>query len=533
MHSSLKKISSLVWHPFLLTLFALLVLLAANYGRLPLVQTLRPLLVCIMLAMLLLVLFRWLVKDGQRAGLLVSLTLLLFYSYGHVYGLLEGSQLLGVNIGRHRILLVIYALLFILGVALILRCKRSALPWTQWVNLCTLLLVILQLGQLGLAAYENRLLKMKVEKDVTVVDNDPIIVNSNANINRPDIYFIILDTYTRQDAFQQVLGYDNSGFVEDLRARGFTIADCSMSNYNSTSASVLTSLEMIPLDELTPALGQGYQNLIYLDPYLENNRVSATLADLGYTSVVFESGYSPTELVPADVYLTSEPGLSAILRGGLTRYESLIVQSSAGILVYDFSDHLPSSLRYFLDATYVAHRERILFQLDAVGELQDIQSPKFVFAHILAPHTPFVFTSEGLPVERSTPFTLNDDPELIDREQYRQHFIGQTQYINTRVIDLVDRILAQPGDPVIIIQGDHGLPRSGIWVNAILNAIRLPGGEDMIYPSISPVNTFRLVFNKLFDAGLTFAEDRSCRFNRADPTSCTIVVEPSAQCALP
>jgi hypothetical protein len=53
--------------------------------------------------------------------------------------------------------------------------------------------------------------------------------------------------------------------------------------------------------------------------------------------------------------------------------------------------------------------------------------------------------------------------------------------------------------PVIIIQGDHGpwlQPRAKrFW---ILNAYYLPGHMDNLYPDLSPVNTFRLVFNAYF-----------------------------------
>ena len=313
--------------------------------------------------------------------------------------------------------------------------------------------------------------------------------------------------------------------------RGFYVASCSLSNYNATSASLVTSLEMQYLYELDPPLSTGYKNLTYLDPYLQDNRVSATLKAAGYTLVTFESGYMPTELVPADVYLAPDAG--SLFTGGLSRYESLVMQSSLGILVYDFADRLPKSFQYFLDAPYVAHRERILFELDQLGKLEAIGQPKFVFAHILAPHTPFVFTRDGRPVDRDTPFTLNADPELNDKQLYDQRFVEQTIFINTQVLGLVDQILAQPGDPVIILQGDHGLPSSGEWATAILNAIRMPEGHESLYPTMSPVNTFRLVFNQLFDAGMDLSPDRSCRFKRGDPASCEIFVEPSPQCALP
>jgi hypothetical protein len=45
---------------------------------------------------------------------------------------------------------------------------------------------------------------------------------------------------------------------------------------------------------------------------------------------------------------------------------------------------------------------------------------------------------------------------------------------------------------------------------AILNAYYLPGVDsDLIYPSISPVNTFRLILNTYFGADLPLLPDES------------------------
>jgi hypothetical protein len=531
MRSLFKKLSGLIWHPFFLLLYALLSLLVANYGRISRGSTLRPTLLFFVLAGIMLVLGRRLFKDWHRAGLITSLSLLLFFSYGHIYGLLEGTSLLGLDIGRHRVLLTVFVLVWAGLCILIFRSKASVQGWTWSLNLITFILVVLQVSQLGLVARQTGAATGSVYTLDGPSSGTPIAVEMPVSAERPDIYFIILDTYTRQDAYQEVLGYDNTDFIEALRQRGFYIAGCSLSNYTATSASLIASLEMQYLDELNPPLGTGYKNLTFLDPFLQQNRVSATLKATGYTLVTFESGYMPTELVGADVYLA--PDAANLLTGGLTRYESLVMQSSLGILVYDFAEHLPASVQYFLDAPYVAHRERILFELDQLGRLEAIGRPKFVFAHILAPHTPFVFTWDGQPVDRDTPFTLNDDPELNDKVLYNQRFIDQTLFINTRMLELIDQILAQEGDPVIILQGDHGLPSSGKWATAMLNAIRLPDGEENLYPTMSPVNTFRLVFNQLFDAGLSVSPDRSCKFKRGAPTSCEVFIEPSLQCALP
>jgi hypothetical protein len=525
-----KKLQGIIWHPFLFGLFVILSLLSANLQRLPASHILRPLLVLLFFTTLLFYLLVWLVKDRHPAGVILSLALFLFFSYGHVYGLLEGTSMLGFDIGRHRVLLPLFLLLFLGGAWSIFKNRPGMIQWTAWLNIITCVLVLFQIIQLTVTGIQSHRLNGMVQGGGEVVTSEAMGLSTGNPIDRPDIYYIILDTYTRQDAFKAVLDYDNSDFIDGLRSRGFYIADCSLSNYNSTSASLTASLEMLYLDQLKPALQKEYRNLIFLDPYLQNNRVIASLEQVGYTTIAFESGYSPTELLTADRYLTRDAGLPGLMTGGLTRYESLLLQSSAGLLVYEFEDRLPPAVHYFLDATYVAHRQRILFELDRLGALQDIPAPKFVFAHLLAPHTPFVFTQEGQPVERNSPFTLNDDPELGDRGLYRQRFIDQTIYINAQVLQLVDRILAQAGDPVIILQGDHGVPSSGAWASAILNAIHLPGGEDSLYPSLTPVNTFRLVFNHLFSTNLPLAMDRSCRFNRSDPASCILIEEPSLFC---
>jgi hypothetical protein len=64
--------------------------------------------------------------------------------------------------------------------------------------------------------------------------------------------------------------------------------------------------------------------------------------------------------------------------------------------------------------------------------------------------------------------------------------------------------------PVILIQGDHGpWLQYGSDQFKILNAYYLPGHNDLLYPSISPVNTFRLVFDTYLGADYPLLEDIS------------------------
>ena len=65
----------------------------------------------------------------------------------------------------------------------------------------------------------------------------------------------------------------------------------------------------------------------------------------------------------------------------------------------------------------------------------------------------------------------------------------------------MDTLLAESDTPpIIILQGDHGpwhQPQDRrMW---ILNAYYLPGHQDKLFSKISPVNTFRYIFNAYFE----------------------------------
>ena len=59
----------------------------------------------------------------------------------------------------------------------------------------------------------------------------------------------------------------------------------------------------------------------------------------------------------------------------------------------------------------------------------------------------------------------------------------------------------------------------------ILNAIRLPGIEEKPYDGITPVNTFRLIFNSYFGGNYEYLEDRMYLSQHGAPYNFTDVTE--------
>ena len=104
---------------------------------------------------------------------------------------------------------------------------------------------------------------------------------------------------------------------------------------------------------------------------------------------------------------------------------------------------------------------------------------------------------------------------------YISRYRDQLAFLNTKLLKAVDAILENSSTPpIVVLQGDHGSrayadldrPEASYFKEnlAILNAYHLPGtAHDRLYPTISPVNTFRLIFKSYFDAELDLLPDVS------------------------
>ena len=527
----MRRLSLWIFHPFFIAAYAVLGLLAYNIQQTRPIYALRPLLVSLLLAAMLVLCFCLLLRDWRRAGLAASFWILLFASYGHIHGAVLGWAGEEAWFSSHSVFLPIAAVLAALALWFAARTK-AAETWTQALNLMGSSLLLLAVVQI--AFYHVPRAFASTSRGSQVDAGEPSVLAPAAGEQAPDIYYIILDMYPRADALATAFAYDNSWFVDEMEQRGFVFPECSQSNYGTTVLSLTSSLNMSMLPEVVPTAASGATDQTVLYPYLQHGRVRETLEEFGYKTVAFETGFSPTEWTDAGYYFAPSQSLSRLLTSGLTPFETLVLQSNMGTLLYDFRNYLPARARTLLDGAYVTHRNRILYVLEELEERAPaIRGPKFVFAHILAPHNPFVFGPDGEVLQRATPFTLNNDRDASKPADYVRGFRDQVNYLDKRLLDVVDSVLAQSkSPPIIVIQGDHGSPRTPDWRLAILNAYYLPDdGAERIYPSISPVNTFRLIFDEYFGGDLGFLPDTHCQANRdASPLLCQPQPDPNPMC---
>ena len=95
--ANIDRIKNFPWHPYLLAIFPTLALLSYNIGEIKMGEALRALLVSLAAAILLTVILRLIVKDMHKAAAISSFILVLFFSYGHIYNILEANSLAGVS----------------------------------------------------------------------------------------------------------------------------------------------------------------------------------------------------------------------------------------------------------------------------------------------------------------------------------------------------------------------------------------------------------------------------------------------------
>jgi hypothetical protein len=148
------------------------------------------------------------------------------------------------------------------------------------------------------------------------------------------------------------------------------------------------------------------------------------------------------------------------------------------------------------------------------------------------PHPPFIFDRSGNAVQTSKPYSLWDNTYFIGGlEEYKRGYVEQVIFINREILQAITSILVRSETPpIIVLMGDHGSASVFDWNldapkctwerTSNLYAILLPGhlADGTLYPTITPVNTFRIIFNTYFGANLPLLEDRSYMMSWQRPT---------------
>lgn len=487
----MKKIISVFlntpWYPIATSAYPALALLNANAGEVQPNAVVRPLLVSILFGGLLYFIIWLFFRNIHKAAFLTTLWLALFFSFGHAYIYIDKKF---PKSNYTTWLAVGWIILFVLAAVWTSRPKLTFVSSAPTLNMVALALLVMSVGQISFEVGPR-------SAHALGADHAPIESDLIAPENPPDVYYFILDSYARQDVLDMAYHYDNTEFLNALQERGFYVGECSQSNYVRTEISLASSLNMMYLQDLDDTFKPENTARSKLWDSLQHSAVRYNFENMGYKTIDFATGFAWNELEDADVFLTPPPFTS-----GLSEFEGLFLRTTLARYAQDFGWVDPDAV---MGQTF---RDRFNNIYDNMSNIARMPEPTFAYIHVISPHPPFVFDSEGNP---TYPPDFWNEQRDYPYDLYTKGYTNQLTWLNKKTLEAIDTILAESDTPpIIILQGDHGpwmQPKDRrMW---ILNAYYLPEHNNELYSTITPVNTFRLVFNKYFGGNYDMLKDVS------------------------
>jgi hypothetical protein len=319
---------------------------------------------------------------------------------------------------------------------------------------------------------------------------------------KPDIFFLVFDAMPSSKSIKEHWGFDNSKVDSFLQQQKFFVASDSKSNYNITMLSVNSCMNMnYFLDEQ-----------IYKDGEIGMlRRGSRSIEENSLLKILKKENYT-IQLSQSVSLQETDHGIESFFSKLLTYH--FLYKTLPGRLYKDLGWHLMryevtnSWLNYFETKGYQKKQKDLLTTIKRVKEVCDTSNtPSFVYAHFLLPHSPFIFDSTG---------RLKSIPQIraIKKKSTELAFYHQVQFADKIISELVLYIKENnQKNSVIVIIGDHGYRNAfgkGYMIFDNLTAIYYPDNNyTQLHPAISPVNIFRATLNKYLGTGLDLLKDSS------------------------
>lgn len=461
-------IKNIPFHAFLLVPALIFFLFAHNYHITTFKSTIRSYEIAIIFSAVIFYISYIFNKQKHKAGVVTTALMLALFFYGFIYEVAEKLYYNGwwPFSEIHRYILLSIFLFAILLCYFLFRAKRTFHSLTYAFNIFVLILFLLNFIRLSVSF-------IKTENNTLADETSNNILTIQRKDSLPDIYYIILDGYANNSVLSEIYHYKKNNLTDYLSKNDFFVAENSRTNYISTSPALSSSLNYSYLDS------NEQKNSIY------NNKVSEYLSGKGYKIVHVRSGFSVTrENYDADTTITLE---------NLSEFERTLLRYSIFRL-----DDLLGYARY----------KTLKEQLSVMYDVFKVKGPKYVFIHIVSPHPPYVCDKNG---------NFKSSPRIINVWwEPKEDYLTQIKYINTETIKFISEIIKRSKvRPIIILQSDHGP-----WIQSnsfqdiyntrsmILNAYHIPyNWKNKLYPTITPVNSFRFIFNGLFNDSISLLKD--------------------------
>lgn len=492
-----NRIRHIPFHFILLPVFFILQIINEYYGLISLRIAFKYFICYLGLSIFLFVVGKFIYRSGVKSALWATSFLLIFFFWGWFHDLIK-------EIGFPHFFTSYSFLLPVIGILIIalsirLKNQKSIIRGTVFLNFLFTIFLMVSIIQLGGKIFSNVDVNNLSAKEV---DSNIDIIPINDSL-KPDVFFIVFDEYASSLSLKRFLNFDNYKLDSMMVSNGFYIARRSMSNYNVTPLSVSSTFNL-------QYFSQNYEGRVFGAKDFQKG-----LYTLGKSFIprFFEAnGYKVMSFA-----LDPLNRISPMKFNNGAHKKIFFMHTFLGRVIKDIFWNFSSFSflhKYFQRnqdeniAEIEAHKKRTINNFTDLKKQMTTSSdkPKFVYAHMLTPHMPFCWDRNGDPVD--TQMSMFDSP-------YK--YVEQLQFVNKLISEIIKISKYTSSRPkVVIIEGDHGYrgytsvqaDRKMQFMN--LNTFYFSDGNyELLYDSISPVNTFRVVLNKYFKQDLQMLKDSS------------------------
>jgi hypothetical protein len=484
MNKILQKYPFFYWA---LPLFFVLHGYLENAGLIPEKDALLLLVFYIIISLLVFLLCKLLLKRNDKGIILATTVMSIFFFFGSLHDFLK--NIAGTTfISRYSILLPVLLISSITVFFILRKHKNDFKIIFTYLNLLFFLLLLFECINLVTLISLSKKSKRQLSNLLIPCEN----------CNTPNVYIIVADEYTGQKSLKEQFGFDNSFFENQLTERGFHVIRNGTSNYNATSYSMSSMLNLDFISGLK-SVTDSKENIETCYEVFKTNQTQLFLENSGYQ--FFNLSNFEFSDNPAPVHSVFLPGSTSPITS----------QTLFGRIYRDLWYHLVTDLKI-----KSAIRNFAYAQLDRNNKLFDQTistikekkvKPKFVYTHLVMPHNPYFFNSEGklAAPEILTPTYRSD----------KKAYIEYLQYTNKKLLEIIDLIQKNSNEPpVILLMGDHGFRHynnsrsDSLYQFDILSAVLLPGKDNSgFYENMTTINIMRTILNRQFKQQLPLLKD--------------------------
>jgi hypothetical protein len=318
-----------------------------------------------------------------------------------------------------------------------------------------------------------------------------------------DMVVLVLDGYTSGDVLAAVFGHDNTSFYDDLENLGFVIPQDATANYSFTEGAMASILE------LDYVLDEGWLGLD-----AQEDLRQALSGDPDLYRVFHEAGYEVSYAENAWPGSYCGPAVDICWRDGLG--ERVVWNLSRTTI---FAPLLEGLRPHPFNTISLEHLNALP---DMVGRQRESGVPRLTVAHVILPHPPFLLDEACIRQTQGPGHPLRaSDPELLERR--RSHYADQVECVNSRILHVMGQIISEYPEAVVMMTADHGseLTRPedtdlALWSDdelasrmQIFSAYRLPGCNQQVRSTVTPVNGIRLATNCALGTEIPVLPDRN------------------------